>query len=63
MVSTLFTNVKIQLGSGDMTNSIFGGLYFYIENIGVFFSLFEPMKSSILMLKAPKFIKLAHGRF
>ena len=50
-------NVKIQLRSEDMTNSIIGGLGFYIENRGVsfgnFFTIF-PMKSSILMLKAPQ---------
>ena len=50
-------NVKIQLCSEDMINSIFGGLDFCIKNRGVIsghFSLFLPIKSSILMLKAWK---------
>ena len=33
-------NVKIQLRSEDMINSIFGGLDFYMENIGVIFGVF-----------------------
>ena len=40
-----------------MTKSIFGGLDFYTESRGVIFSdfsLFLPMKSSILTLKPPK---------
>ena len=36
----LLRNVKIQLRSEDMTNSIFGGLDFYIENTGVIFGDF-----------------------
>ena len=38
-------NVKISHGSENMTASIFGGLDFYIGNIGVTFSLFLPMIS------------------
>ena len=35
VVSTLLRNVKIQLGFEDMTNSIFGGLDFYVRNSGL----------------------------
>ena len=55
MVSTLFTNVKIQLRSEDVTNAIFGGLDFYTENIGAIFgAFFTIFASKIFNIDAEK---------